>query len=237
MRRSDEEFKAELKARARKYRAMREKRRVAMLKTVSAAMAACLLVVVVSQIDFAWIGRDPQTTTEAESTNEGETVRQTEGSEPETLENPQTVAGAEEAPSQEELVPDASAGDAQADSSLDKIMVQPGSQIDWIDGIISGVENYEASEATRKLADFLKELDQLPRKEEITEEWETDESTSLMSKSYEIKVFYEDGTPFYCRVVPGEETKWVQNDVILLDQQTWGEWMTLYEAVKNQVQE
>ena len=236
MRRSDEEFKIELKARARAYRAMREKRRTEVVKGITALMAACMLIVVVYQVDFSWVGNIPGESTEVtEGENEshvGETS-QPEESEPETGGDIQTVAPTEEAPSEEDLRAE-SAGSANAESALDKIMVLPGNKPNWQGGRPHEAESYEASEAAQKLANFLKELERFPKEDEVVEEGVTDESQSLESEFYEVKVFYEDRTQIYYRLVPGEETKWVRDDVILLDQQTWEEWMTLYEAVKNQ---
>ncbi|MBQ4564297.1 MAG: hypothetical protein IJA58_07430 [Lachnospiraceae bacterium] len=237
MRRSDEEFKAELKARARAYRARREKRRVEVIKGISAVMAACLLIVVVTQVDFSWVGNIPGESTEVtEGENEshvGETSQPEEsGAEPEG--DIQTMAPTEdgvEAPSRGDLMAE-SAGSANAESALDKIMISPGNQMVWEQGLPNGVERYEASEAAQKLAVFLKNLKKLPTDESIEESDSEDSSTK--QTYYEIKVFYEDGTSVFYRVIAGTETKWVSAEVIRLDPQTWEEWMTLYEEVKRQ---
>lgn len=160
MRRSDEEFKAELKARAGKYRAAQERCRAAVLKTASAVMAACLLIVVVAQVDFSWVGERPEVPTVEGTTGDITSAEESieASGDRESVSGPdesRTDTNVENTVGGDEMVP---GGEAPEDSlTIEQITVALLSGVHYNDAA-GDSEVYTGSDVAAQLAAYLKEL-------------------------------------------------------------------------------
>lgn len=249
MRRNDEEFKAELLLRVKKYKERQQKRRENALRAASAAVMVCVLVVSsqwgkIAQEDWHRPTEGPEAT-EGDSVTEALDKTQ-EDFEDESIKVPVTennAVGIPETGAVQDEITDAPAelvGFTGISIREQKIEFNSESSTESF----NAMKNYPDGELAETLLEFLTERIEAAKesvKESVTtEELESSENASTggnldngsLGKRYQITIRFSDGGAVAYQVAEGNSELKIKGGRLILDQESWGQLMQIMEITQ-----
>lgn len=242
MRRNDEEFKAELLLRVKKYKEHRQKQCRNALKAASLAVMVCVLAVSSQWGNLAtmdWgspsdeISAD-QTVAEKETGEEKETslqtsedsaIRESEKSTEDTIITEDECEGIEP---EDEI-----AGSSEEYNRLSGISIQKennGAQSEEAENSSQGTKYYQDRELAEQMMEFL--AGKIEEAEENTANIlgaATSPSGVLSGKTYRIVIHYADGRAIAYRVAEGSGASYIKGGCLILDKESWNQLLEMTE--------